>query len=1107
MLAAVTQAYDPAIKAANDLAAAQAKEAAASAAAAAAAAQAQAQAARNYDLLQRSIDPAYAAQARFDDEMAKAKAVLDAVGASEADRARVLAAVTQAYDPAIKAANDLAAAQAKEAAASAAAAAAAAQAQAAAARNYDLLQRSIDPAYAAQARFDDEMAKAKAVLDAVGASEENRSRILVGVAQAYDPAIKAARDLAAAQAKEAADFSALKASIDPVYAAELRLAEARKTLTAAHANGLITDEEQAAMLRRLGDGAAFSKTQVQILQSGFINFFQSVGAGLPLGQVALTQALQTAPAFANVAATAALVAGPLLAIGAAAAVVGSRIASMNSETRAFAVELKTLNPLAGVTADQLRNIGFAVADQDHISRTDANSALSAIVAVRNNNSSAALIQQEAALAGDVAAAKGGDIAGWATKLAEGLAGGAAGVRALDQELKFLTPDEYASVLVMDQHNQRLQVIQTAVAALQRQYGGAAKSIKSDLGDAFHDVARAWDEMVDHIAKTDWAQKAARSVANSFTDIAKWAANDPGAKAANASKALLVDAANGGPSIFGVSTDKLFSQMVDGVTGALEAYAGRQNTGGPTITWTPLSPAANGNTASYLGNSYGDLTKEDRDYLQGLTEDYTRNAQALAANANERQAAIARITAEKEALDKGRTATAAKAAGDIAAAGVVAQLRTAYDDNYQVQKLTLSGNLAVAQAYDISTAAGLKEATVLQVAKEALTNKIIAENQEAEVQRRLKLAAGESYVALAQQMAQLQVSTAQQTALAGASALGARAVTDLTIAIQAETMVEKARNDALAAGMPLTAQDIDLRRKKIEASLQQQELDRETAAANAALRSANDNNAYLQTEIATLGMDSAARAVLLARMKEEQQLREQQPVLFDKETGAANATARALIDAAGQTAALTVEQERLTAAYQTFSDLGNSTFDAIVQKVVTASDATASWKDVFHGLVAEIETAGLKLAALNPLKNWLSGDNKLPTLSDLTKLTGNTQGGAGSGTSSGSAANDNPLAINTGTGLLKYLDIGGSSSNGTGAAAGSAAQSGGWLSGLGSINWAGTLGIAGASAAVAGLLGNLFGQSDIQQRNSSIFGAFLGVSPAPSWAASSAPAKA
>ncbi|MEA1674107.1 hypothetical protein [Nitrospirillum sp. BR 11163] len=54
------------------------------AAAQAAAAAAQAQAARDFDALQRAIDPAYAAQARFTDEVARAKAVLDAVGASEA---------------------------------------------------------------------------------------------------------------------------------------------------------------------------------------------------------------------------------------------------------------------------------------------------------------------------------------------------------------------------------------------------------------------------------------------------------------------------------------------------------------------------------------------------------------------------------------------------------------------------------------------------------------------------------------------------------------------------------------------------------------------------------------------------------------------------------------------------------------------------------------------------------------------------------------------------------------------------------------------------------------------------------------------------------------
>lgn len=176
------------------------------------------------------FDPAAKAQRLYSEEVARATSLLDAASASEEERARVLAQVAAAYDPAVKAARDASRAAEENAAAMAA------------------LAGSYDPALKAQQRYQQEIERATGILDTAKASEEDRARILAQVAAAHDPAIKAQRDAAAAAEENAAALTRLIGSLDPAEKAQQvyqqKVAEATAILDANRSS----EEERARVL-------------------------------------------------------------------------------------------------------------------------------------------------------------------------------------------------------------------------------------------------------------------------------------------------------------------------------------------------------------------------------------------------------------------------------------------------------------------------------------------------------------------------------------------------------------------------------------------------------------------------------------------------------------------------------------------------------------------------------------------------------------------------------------------------------------------------------------------------------------------------------------------
>jgi len=92
--------------------------------------------------------------------------------------------------------------------------------------------------------------------------------------------------------------------------------------------------------------------------------------------------------------------------------------------------------------------------------------------------------------------------------------------------------------------------------------------------------------------------------------------------------------------------------------------------------------------------------------------------------------------------------------------------------------------------------------------------------------------------------------------------------------------------------------------------------------------------------------------------------------------------------------------------QAFDRIGSS----ITQAMATGEVSMASLADVARAVVSEIEQEFIKLALLNPLKNWIAGNDNLPSIFNLFSLGGFSAGALGS--------------VNAVTGLLGHAANGG-----------------------------------------------------------------------------------
>lgn len=619
--------------------------------------------------------------------------------------------------------------------------------------------------------------------------------------------------------KERQQIDQLLAQLDPARAATARLAESEQLLTRALAAGTISGEEHTRMLRQLRTAAGDTSTGIQLAGHQLTNLsfqLQDAFVQLQMGTNPLTVLVQQGPqavgavggvsnavslmggALRSVMSPAGLAVAGVVALGAAAAIVASRVAQINSELRRTEATLKALNPTSGLTAEGVRQSSFIIAQQRDVSRADAASALGA--ALRNRNLGGGLATQVASVSQDVAAVLGTDVASAATRLSDAFSKGAAGVRELDRELGFLTVEQAASIRKMDEHGDRAGALALAMQALERRFGGAAASMKGEWAKAFSEMGKAWDAFVEWLAKTDlskWMANLTQSAARGWKSIfsgdedinAHITAMGRQLVEAEAALKRLQDAKIQGA---GWVTDAQIQQMQDKVTRLREDQAAaieqqRQIAAGlasgGAIQGPPIPP-------NYMTPDEQKRIKELRDALEAETN-------AVRGNIAQRAIRIAGIQAELAALENGAGKEARYQESLIAQERAMLQLQTASNDQLTLLALETKQTLELADAYQISKSAVVAQTAVNQAETAAITGQTVSEK--ALRQALLERAAAQAILQSGQQIASMRDEVRVNKELAAAALQGAAAEEEVSRANQVRLFSEQVLAAAVKSG--------------------------------------------------------------------------------------------------------------------------------------------------------------------------------------------------------------------------------------------------------------------------------------------------------------------
>ncbi|WP_376958195.1 tape measure protein [Azospirillum sp. A26] len=207
------------------------------------------------------------------------------------------------------------------------------------------------------------------------------------------------------------------------------------------------------------------------------------------------------------------------------------------------------------------------------------------------------------------------------------------------------------------------------------------------------------------------------------------------------------------------------------------------------------------------------------------------------------------------------------------------------------------------------------------------------------------------------------------------------------AVKAVEVAEQAHTLALKEGEEGTQKYNEAKAHYIELLTQAQQLE-SAAAAGPMLQQQRDQLELGQKQLQLIGASAEMRAVELARTQALIDLRDRNIDAASREGQAYLANAEAL---ARQNLAL----ERTNAAYQELERFGDRSFDAILQKLSAAGKSTMSWADAIGTVSVELQQLALKMALINPLKNWVTGSN-LPTAFDFFGGSSGQMGQAGPG---------------------------------------------------------------------------------------------------------------
>lgn len=162
-------------------------------------------------------------------------------------------------------------------------------------------------------------------------------------------------------------------------------------------------------------------------------------------------------------------------------------------------------------------------------------------------------------------------------------------------------------------------------------------------------------------------------------------------------------------------------------------------------------------------------------------------------------------------------------------------------------------------------------------------------------------------------------------------------------------------------------------------------------------SANEDQvSYLTAETHSIGMNSDARAVMLAHMQAEQELRREGKDLLAADSQAYLDSVDAVTRA---TQAYQHQQQVLSDVTGSLSSMADTISGDITQALIQGAGAGVNFKSALQGIESQVVTMIAKLALIDPLLNSIDGGTR-NTLGDIAGLLGENASSSSSGSGSG-----------------------------------------------------------------------------------------------------------
>lgn len=871
---------------------------------------------------------------------------------------------------------------------------------------------------------------------------------LLAAAKAADSAKSSIDRLAKARKDEEAASNAMVKSADallgryaPMIKAQEQLAADRAAFAKVQKEGTLTADQEAAVMagltsrtqmleaaqKSLSGTMKLSHNNSLALNAAFINFGQSLAAGMNPMTALVTQIGQAAPAFGEMAIKAGTSGTAIAAIAAPAIAVTAILAAGVISYERYIGSLRDFdraNRLAGnsvgLTRDQMAAYAETVAAASGVSDSFARSTITAYTSLGGIGTP--VMSSLIGLTKDYAAVTGESADDAAKALAALFKDPAKGADELAAKIGLLSGAQLDYIRRLADSRQTTQAQTVLIEALGQRIRGAAQetsvwarawdAVATGASNAASAVGRAIDRAVNGPSLSQRIEEARnyledlnkRNNEALFPDLEKQR-NAPEMERTRKLLAELYemdrernrlsatqarDAQNNSASRAALDVANAYNDVGGALRKANADLAILQKGLGTNMGY---AAGAAGVAVEGLKNQIADLTKVQASGLD-LSTYKTRElanvelrAAGMVGPAKDKYLAQerARIEAFGTATTQAQRNVTVQTAVTQATAATTSAIASA---NAQLS-LSAQYTLASAEAYlKAGEAAGAYAEALRQAKQDELSTGV---NADARAKQLMAEKAAQTALAGAQQVPGLEREAEARQKVAAAAMQGVQAQQQAELAYKIEQATLQERLALVNANAETEAILLDVIARKTAAITEEDAAARKLAAAGM-LQQQRDQLAVGRQQLDLMWASAEARALEMARTQALIDLRNRNIEATSAEGAAYLANAEAL-------ARQGLEIDRASQAYQELERFGDQALSSVIDATVKGEGATRSWSKTIKGLAAEFETLALRMLAINPIKNAVFGTN-LATFGTFIGGSPSGTGAAGQGSMGG-----------------------------------------------------------------------------------------------------------